>query len=44
MTLDRLPRGHFAVTDAVLDVLDLRARQGRFQLTGADVELVRNGR
>ena len=43
MTLDRLPRGHFAVTDAVLDVLDLRARQGRFQLTGADVDIVRKG-
>ena len=43
MTLDRLPRGHFAVTDAVLEVLDLRGRQGRFQLTGADVELVRKG-
>ena len=43
MTLDRLPRGRFAVTDAVLDVLDLRARQGRFQLTGADIELVRKG-
>ncbi len=43
MTLDRLPRGRFAVTDAVLEVLDLRARQGRFQLTGADVELVRKG-
>ena len=43
MTLDRLPRGRFAVTDAVLDVLDLRARQGRFQLTGADLEVVRKG-
>jgi uncharacterized protein (TIGR02099 family) len=43
MTLDRLPRGRFAVTDAVLDVLDLRARQGRFQLTGTDVEVVRKG-
>ncbi|HEU4516414.1 MAG TPA: DUF3971 domain-containing protein, partial [Steroidobacteraceae bacterium] len=43
MTLDRLPRGRFAVTDATLDVLDLRARQGRFQLTGADVDLVRAG-
>ncbi|MGH6885262.1 MAG: hypothetical protein ACREGK_04225, partial [Geminicoccales bacterium] len=29
MTLERFPRGHFAVTDAVLDVLDLRAKQGR---------------
>ncbi len=43
LTLDRLPRGHFAVTDAVLDVLDLRSRQGRFQLTGANVDLVRKG-
>jgi uncharacterized protein (TIGR02099 family) len=43
MTLDRLPRGRFAVTDAVLDVLDLRARQGRFQLTDADIELARTG-
>ena len=43
MTLDRLPRGHYAVTDAILDVLDLRARQGRFQLTGADVDMVRSG-
>ncbi len=43
MTLERLPRGRFAVTDAVLEVLDLRARQGRFQLTGADVEVVRQG-
>jgi len=43
MTLDRLPRGRFAVTDATLEVLDLRARQGRFQLTGADVDLVRAG-
>jgi uncharacterized protein (TIGR02099 family) len=43
MTLDRFPRGRFAVTDAVLDVLDLRARQGRFQLTGADLEVVRSG-
>ncbi len=43
MTLARLPRGRFAVTDAVLEVLDLRARQGRFQLTGADVDLVRKG-
>lgn len=44
MTLDRLPRGRFAVRDATLDVLDLRARQGRFELTGADVEMVRKGR
>jgi uncharacterized protein (TIGR02099 family) len=43
LTLDRLPRGHFAVTDAVLDVLDLRSRQGRFQLTGASVDVVRSG-
>ncbi len=43
MTLARLPRGRFAVTDAVLEVLDLRARQGRFQLTGVDVDLVRTG-
>ena len=43
MTLDRFPRGRFAVTDAVLDVLDLRARQGRFQLTGADLEVQRDG-
>ncbi|HJQ73562.1 MAG TPA: hypothetical protein VJ814_01655, partial [Gaiellaceae bacterium] len=43
MTLDRLPRGHFAVTDAVLDVLDLRSRQGRFELTGADLDVVRDG-
>ena len=43
MTLDQLPRGRFAVTDATLEVLDLRARQGRFQLTGADVDLVRAG-
>jgi uncharacterized protein YhdP len=27
LTLDRLPRGRFAVTGATLDVLDLRARQ-----------------
>jgi uncharacterized protein (TIGR02099 family) len=43
MQLDRLPRGHFAVRDATLAVLDLRARQGRFELTGADVEMVRSG-
>jgi len=43
MTLDRLPRGRFAVTDAVLDVEDLRARQGRFQLTGADLDVLREG-
>ena len=43
LTLDRMPRGRFAVTDAVLEVLDLRARQGRFQLTDADLEVVRSG-
>ncbi len=43
LTLDRLPRGLFAVRDATLDVLDLRARQGRFELKGADVELERRG-
>jgi uncharacterized protein (TIGR02099 family) len=43
LTLDRLPRGAYAVNDAVLDVLDLRARQGRFQLTGADIDVVRKG-
>jgi uncharacterized protein (TIGR02099 family) len=43
LTLDRLPRGHLAVTDAVLDVLDLRARQGHFQLTGADLDVRRKG-
>jgi len=43
LTLDRVPRGHFAVTDAVLEVLDLRARQGRFQLTDADLDLRRSG-
>jgi uncharacterized protein (TIGR02099 family) len=43
MTLDRVPRGRFAVTDAVLEVLDLRAKQGRFQLTGADLDLRRSG-
>jgi uncharacterized protein (TIGR02099 family) len=43
LTLDRLPRGRFAVTDAVLDVLDLRARQGSFQLTGVDVDVQRSG-
>jgi uncharacterized protein (TIGR02099 family) len=42
-SLDRLPRGRFAVTDAVLEVLDLRARQDRFELTGAYLELVRAG-
>ena len=44
LTLDRLPRGTYAVTDAILDVLDLRAKQGRFQLTGADIAVVRNSR
>ena len=43
MTLARLPRGRFAVTDAVLEVLDLRARQGRFQLTDVDIDLARTG-
>ena len=43
MTLERFPRGHFAVTDAVLDVLDLRVKQGRFQLTGADIDVLRKG-
>jgi uncharacterized protein (TIGR02099 family) len=43
MTLDRLPRGTYSVNDAVLDVLDLRARQGRFQVTGADIDIVRKG-
>jgi uncharacterized protein (TIGR02099 family) len=41
MTLDRLPRGTYAVRDAVLDVLDLRARQGRFQITGVDIDVSR---
>ena len=43
LTLERLPRGRFAVRDATLDVLDLRARQGRFELTGADIEIERRG-
>ncbi|MBM2853591.1 MAG: hypothetical protein HW417_519 [Steroidobacteraceae bacterium] len=43
MTLARLPRGLFAVHEATLDVLDLRARQGRFELTGADLEFERRG-
>ena len=43
MSLARLPSGLFAVSDATLDVLDLRARQGRFELTGADLELERKG-
>jgi len=43
MTLDRVPRGRYGVSDAVLEVLDLRARQGRFQLTGVDIEVVREG-
>ncbi len=43
ITLARIPRGLFAVRDATLDVLDLRARQGRFELTGADLELERSG-
>ncbi|MGH8134919.1 MAG: YhdP family protein, partial [Steroidobacteraceae bacterium] len=44
MTLSRLPRGLFAVHEATLDVLDLRAKQGRFELTGADLEFERRGR
>ena len=44
MTLSRLPRGLFAVHDATLDVLDLRARQGRFELTGANLEIERKGK
>ena len=44
MTLSRLPRGLFSVYDATLDVLDLRARQGHFELTGANLELERNGK
>ena len=44
LTLERLPRGTYAVDDAVLDVLDLRAKQGRFQLTGADIDVVRGSR
>jgi len=43
LTLERLPRGRFAVRDATLDVLDLRVRQGRFELTGADIEIERSG-
>lgn len=43
MTLDRVPRGNFAVRNATFDVLDLRARQGRFELTGVDVEMERHG-
>jgi len=43
ITLERLPRGRFAVQDATLAVLDLRAKQGRFELTGADIEMVRRG-
>ena len=41
ITLARLPRGLFAVHDATLDVLDLRATQGRFELTGVDLEFER---
>ena len=41
MTLERLPRGLLAVRNATIDVLDLRARQGRFELTGADLEMER---
>jgi uncharacterized protein (TIGR02099 family) len=43
LTLDRVPRGRYGVSDAVLEVLDLRARQGRFQLTGVNIEVVRDG-
>ena len=43
MTLSRLPRGLFSVHEATLDVLDLRASQGRFELTGADLEFERHG-
>ncbi len=43
MSLDRVPRGLYAVRDATLDVLDLRARQGRFELTGVDIDLERKG-
>ncbi len=43
MSLERMPRGRYGVSDAVLDVLDLRAQQGRFQLTGVDIEVVRAG-
>lgn len=44
MTLARLPRGMFAVQDATLDVLDLRAKQGHFELTGANLEMERSGK
>jgi uncharacterized protein YhdP len=43
LTLERLPRGLFDVRDATLDVLDLRVRQGRFELTGANIEIDRHG-
>lgn len=43
MTLDRLPRGLFVVRDATLAVLDLRAGQGRFELTGVHVAFERSG-
>jgi uncharacterized protein (TIGR02099 family) len=43
ISLDRVPRGIFAVRDATLDVLDLRAQQGRFELTGADFDIERKG-
>ena len=43
MTLERLPRGRYGISDAVLEVLDLRARQGRFELTGVDLEVLRVG-
>jgi uncharacterized protein (TIGR02099 family) len=44
ITLARMPRGLFEVHDATLDVLDLRARQGRFELTGANLEIERKGK
>ncbi len=43
LTLERLPRGIFAIHDATLEVLDLRARHGRFALTGAYVAAERKG-
>jgi uncharacterized protein YhdP len=42
-SLDRMPRGRIAVSDATLEVLDLRARQGRFEITGANVDIERSG-
>jgi len=43
MTLERLPRGLFVVRDATLAVLDLRAGQGQFELTGVHLALERSG-